>query len=104
MTEKAHQTRLMKDGKAYIHIPDLTTEQLLEELDERFRKNKCKVDFSDLQQQHMCHLIDNWYTIWRNSLVLGDCGHRLGFAKEELKAILCDKLIEFKNGFQFPTG
>lgn len=49
------------------------------------------------QQQLLCELIDAWYCDWSNRIIDWEDGtHRLGFAKEELKAVICDDKEFFK--------
>ncbi len=46
--------------------------------------------FTYRQQDHICFQIGEWYLNWRDVLMNWDeRTHRLGFAKEELKQMIC---------------
>jgi hypothetical protein len=47
-------------------------------------------DFTYEQIDFICYQIGEWYCEWKNNITTGDGhGHRLGYAKELLKARLC---------------
>ena len=42
------------------------------------------------QQNEICAIIGDWYLRWRDNLVnYDDRCHKLGFAKEQLKEMIC---------------
>lgn len=48
--------------------------------------------FSQEQIDHICYQIGNWYTKWKDHMVnYDDRTHRLGYAKEQLKELICGK-------------
>lgn len=46
---------------------------------------------SKSQQTEICYLIGEWYMHWKYKITDHDT-HRLGFAKEELKELICEKM------------
>lgn len=46
--------------------------------------------FTKEQEYWICNVIGDWYIFWKNNLCDPAVTHRLGFAKENLKALLCD--------------
>lgn len=42
-------------------------------------------EFTQVQEDWLCHAIDVWYCMWKNNLTAGGVAHCLGYAKEELK-------------------
>lgn len=47
--------------------------------------------FTEEQKAWICDQIGDWYISWKNRLVnYEDKTHRLGFAKEILKTMICD--------------
>lgn len=52
--------------------------------------NKCK--FTEEQCEFICYVIGEWYFLWKNKLVnYDDKTHKLGYAKEQLKEMICDE-------------
>lgn len=48
-----------------------------------------KPEFTEEQQQYLAEIIDYWYMYWAGCLITGDGGqHKLGYAKERLKAFI----------------
>lgn len=42
------------------------------------------------QKDEICYLIGEWYLAWKHTLInFEDRTHRLGFAKEQLKSLIC---------------
>lgn len=47
-------------------------------------------NFTPEQIDHICYQIGEWYLKWRHCLAnYEDKTHRLGFAKEQLKIMIC---------------
>lgn len=44
---------------------------------------------TERQSAHIAAQIDNWYFYWKDKLWISPVEHRLGFAKEQLKGLLC---------------
>ncbi len=42
------------------------------------------------QAHEICYLIDEWYLYWKNRLVDDGQTHSLGYAKEQLKSMICE--------------
>lgn len=64
------------------------------------KKNK-KLNLSFEQEEALCCLIDDWYLHWKNGIADYDTKtHRLGFAKEQLKALVCkyDDIVNCHGG------
>lgn len=58
----------------------------------RYERNKTiQNSFTQEQVDFICYQIGDWYLKWKNNLIVdGEKGqHRLGFAKEELKSMIC---------------
>jgi hypothetical protein len=54
-------------------------------------------DFTPEQKDWLCYMIGEWYLYWKIHLInFNEKTHRLGFAKEHLKALLCND-VEFFN-------
>lgn len=50
-----------------------------------------KPEFTQEQKDWICYQIGCWYVEWKNILVnYEDQTHKLGYAKEKLKTLLCD--------------
>lgn len=50
--------------------------------------------FTYEQEDFICWVIGEWYLEWKNKLVnYEDKTHRLGYAKEMLKIMICEKVI-----------
>lgn len=50
-------------------------------------------EFTEEQEQWLISTTDNWYLSWKGRITEGQ--HRLGMAKEELKALFCgERLID----------
>jgi hypothetical protein len=45
--------------------------------------------FTNRQRDHICYQIGDWYIHWKNNLTDPYVPHRLGFAKEQLKTMIC---------------
>lgn len=47
-------------------------------------------NFTTEQIDHICYQIGEWYLRWKDNMATGEgrC-HRLGFAKEQLKTMIC---------------
>lgn len=48
-----------------------------------------KLNLTKEQEHDICYLIDDWYLEWKNQMTDEGVQHRLGVAKEELKALIC---------------
>jgi hypothetical protein len=54
------------------------------------REEKIQETFTDEQIDFICYQIGEWYLIWKNQIANYDeRTHRLGFAKEQLKSMIC---------------
>lgn len=63
--------------------------EALEEVNYQLGGNRVAA-FTRDQQDHICFQIGEWYLNWRDVLMNWDeRTHRLGFAKEELKRMIC---------------
>lgn len=51
-------------------------------------------EFTREQEDWLCYVLDEWYLYWKNKICEGE--HRLGFAKEILKAVFCNYHVENK--------
>lgn len=50
-------------------------------------------EFTKEQEDWICNMIGEWYLHWKSKLVnYEEKTHKLGFAKEHLKALLCDEI------------
>lgn len=50
-----------------------------------------KPKFTKQQEDYICHKIGEWYLEYKDKLVnYDDKTHQLGFAKEVLKAMICE--------------
>lgn len=48
------------------------------------------LNLSDEQQETICSIIGEWYLMWKNRIAdYDDRTHRLGYAKEQLKQMIC---------------
>lgn len=59
---------------------------------DRYEKRKEIQDtFTTEQIDHICYMIGEWYIEWKERIVvdLKQGTHRLGFAKEQLKTMIC---------------
>ena len=53
-------------------------------------KNRMRDKLTLQQEIQICEIIGDWYSDWKRKLVdYGNKGHRLGYAKEELKERIC---------------
>ena len=50
---------------------------------------KPKIQFTAEQQDFICYQIGDWYLTWKDGIANKDGTHRLGYAKEELKTMIC---------------
>ena len=49
-----------------------------------------KVTFTPEQIDHICYQIGDWYLLWKRCITDPPGGnHRLGYAKEQLKTMIC---------------
>lgn len=46
--------------------------------------------FTKEQEYWICDVIGDWYLHWKYKICSEDGTHSLGYAKEQLKALLCD--------------
>lgn len=54
------------------------------------RYEKMVKSFSPEQIDFICYQISDWYLTWKSRIVIDEgSGHRLGFAKEALKSMIC---------------
>lgn len=54
-------------------------------------------EFTKQQKDWICYQIGDWYITWKDRLIdFDDRTHRLGYAKEILKNMICDKPEEIK--------
>lgn len=61
-----------------------------------------KPNFDNQQKDWICYQIGEWYLKWKNGLIDQDSKtHRLGFAKEELKSMVCDDWEDFRGKEDF---
>lgn len=69
-------------------IKEATTEELMQELDERLRQTlrKEQMKFTYLQIDHICYQIGDWYLMMKPLL---EGAHNLGYMKEKLKTMIC---------------
>lgn len=53
-------------------------------------ENRGKAKFTNDQIDFICYCIGEWYLMWKDKLVdYDDKTHRLGYAKEQLKLMIC---------------
>ena len=50
---------------------------------------KPKIQFTPEQKDFICYQIGNWYLNWKDGIANKDGTHRLGYAKELLKTMIC---------------
>lgn len=48
-------------------------------------------DFTKEQEDWLCEAIGEWYLSWKTRIAKGE--HRLGYAKEELKSLICGEQL-----------
>ena len=58
-------------------------------------------EFTRQQIDYIASAIDDWYLGWKHSIADGK-QHYLGVAKEQLKAIFCDKPYDLYEDERFP--
>ena len=52
-----------------------------------------EIKFTRKQEDYLCYLIGEWYLFWKDHIVChSDKTHRLGVAKEDLKAMICNDI------------
>ena len=52
--------------------------------------------FTDEQMDWICYQIGEWYIAWKHRLInFEEKTHRLGYAKEKLKEMICDQPESF---------
>ncbi len=58
---------------------------------ERYERIKAmQASFTKEQIDFICYEIGDWYLDWKHRITTGDGhGHRLGYAKEQLKSLIC---------------
>jgi len=49
-----------------------------------------KMALTNVQKYEVTVLIDKWYLIWKDKMTSNGEPHSLGFAKEQLKQMLCE--------------
>lgn len=71
-----------------MNLSDISTEDLMKELDERLRQELRQVPmrFTYLQIDHICYQIGVWYMMMKPLL---EVQHNLGHMKEKLKNMIC---------------
>lgn len=71
-----------------MELSEATTEELMNELDERLRLElrKQPMRFTYLQIDHICYQIGDWYLMMKPLL---EGSHNLGYMKEQLKTMIC---------------
>lgn len=69
-------------------LSEVTTQELMDELDNRLRQtlNKEPMKFTYLQIDHICYQIGDWYLMMKELL---NEKHNLGYMKEKLKIMIC---------------
>jgi hypothetical protein len=76
----------------YPHVLAIMKSCLMETLEEISFQMGGKRDpvFTREQSDHICYQIGEWYLNWRDNLMNWEQRtHRLGYAKEELKMMIC---------------
>lgn len=48
-----------------------------------------KPEFTREQEDWLCYIIDEWYFKWKRQIVPIPTTHNLGYAKEQLKELIC---------------
>lgn len=51
-------------------------------------------EFSQDQEKWLCHITEEWYLIWKNSIAEQTMQSRFRFAKEMLKKMICIQKCE----------
>lgn len=67
-----------------------------------------KPEFTQEQKDYICYQIGEWYIKWKDRLInFDDRTHRLGYAKEILKVMICESreemmetLMDIANGLK----
>lgn len=55
---------------------------------------------TEKQQDEICYLIGEWYLTWKHGLINWENKtHRLGYAKEKLKEMICGSIPETQEDF-----
>jgi len=69
-------------------LNEVSTEDLMKEFDARLRQELRKIPmrFTDLQIDHICYQIGDWYLMMKPLL---EGQHNLGYMKEKLKTMIC---------------
>ena len=82
------ERELIQDWKRAIEIFDNSSPDYSKRY-ERLVKNQ--ESFTPEQQDFICYQIGEWYMEWKDRIVvdLKEGTHRLGFAKEQLKTLIC---------------
>lgn len=50
---------------------------------------KIQPELTKEQEMEICYVIDEWYIKWKNCITYDGNDHRFGYAKEELKQMIC---------------
>lgn len=79
-TDKEELTRIIKEmEEADPYLPELFN-----------LKEDAKYSLTDKQKDYICYQIGEWYLKWKLNLIDYDSRtHKLGFAKEDLKNMIC---------------
>ena len=84
----AEERELISEWQNAIAVLDLTCKDYKERY-ERLKRNQDS--FTPEQVDFICYQIGDWYMEWKDRIVidLKKGTHRLGYAKEKLKSIIC---------------
>lgn len=70
--------------------------EILEQSEPSYKEvyeRRCAIQesFTPEQIDHICYMIGDWYIEWKDRIVMdiNQGTHRLGFAKEQLKSLIC---------------
>lgn len=84
----ANKRQLMAQWQDAIEILELSEPGYKEVYD---RRSAVQESFTPEQIDHICYMIGDWYIEWKDRIVMDikQGTHRLGFAKEQLKTLIC---------------
>lgn len=84
----ASERKLIKEWQNAIDVFDIMSKDYADRY-ERLIKNQSS--FTPEQIDFICYQIGDWYIEWKDRIVLDlkEGAHRLGYAKEQLKTIIC---------------
>lgn len=86
--ENAQEKNVLADMKVSVTVMDEKAPQYKERYE---REMKMQESFTPEQKDFICWQIGEWYLVWKDRIVLDlDKGtHKLGYAKEMLKQMIC---------------